>query len=178
MTEEIHKELLNGNIPEEIKKLTIPKVQLTDEEKAIRRSEYSKNKLAMPLYEGIKELLIDLHTAGYILTINTSAYERNCLPLLEQENLLELFDFLATSEVSESKVEKFNMIKEKYGVTVGEMIFVTDTLGDLREAERAGIPTICVTWGAHNEDYFTREPHANLVGIVNSMSELKKAIER
>jgi phosphoglycolate phosphatase len=178
MTEEMHQELLSGNFHEELAKLTIPKLQLTDEERATRKLEYSKNKLTMPLYGGIKELLIDLHNQGYLLMLNTSAYERNCIPLLERENLTRLFTLVAAAELSKSKVEKFNIIKEQYGVTADEMIFVTDTLGDLREAERAGVPTVAVTWGGHNETFFTREPHTNLIKIVNSMSELKETIEQ
>lgn len=177
MTTDMYMELMSGNFHEEMGKLTIPKLELTEEEKAVRRSEYSKNKLEMPIYDGIQELLTDLHTKGYLLMINTSAYERNCVPLLERNDIAQLFTFIAAAELSKSKVEKFNMIREQYGVTADEIIFVTDTLGDLREADIADIPTVAVTWGGHNETFFTREPHANLIGIANSMDELKDFIE-
>ena len=58
-----------------------------------------------------------------------------------------------------------------------DMLFVTDTLGDIREADIAGIPTVAVTWGAHDESYFNREPHENLLKIVSSVSELEGFIE-
>jgi phosphoglycolate phosphatase-like HAD superfamily hydrolase len=65
------------------------------------------------------------------------------------------------------------MIKEKYGVDSGDMIFITDTLGDIREADHEGVPTIAVTWGIHDHEYFNREPHDNLIAIVDSVSDLK-----
>ncbi len=53
---------------------------------------------------------------------------------------------------------------------------MTDTLGDVREADIAGIPTIAVTYGAHNRSYFEREKHENLIAIVDTVKELEKTI--
>ena len=75
-------------------------------------------------------------------------------------------------------VDKFNLIAEKYGVENKDMIFITDTLGDIREAEIAGVPTIAVTWGAHDISYFTREQHTNLVKIVDTPEELESWIRQ
>ncbi len=77
-----------------------------------------------------------------------------------------MFDLVASAEISRNKVEKFNMIEEKYQIKKEDMLFVTDTLGDIREADRAKIPTVAVLWGSHDESYVTREPHENLKGIV------------
>ena len=168
-----------GNFHEELHKfkLTNQPIQETPEENKARSVAYSAKKLRTPLFEGVKELLEKIYALGYILTINTSALERNCLPLLEYSGVAKLFDFVATAEVSKSKVEKFKIIEEKYGVKKKDMLFVTDTLGDIREADVAHVPTVAVTWGAHNKIHFTREPHENLVAILDSVSELESFIK-
>lgn len=177
ITDEIQKELLTGNFHEELDKLSLKRREETDEEKQTRKLNYAKEKSESLMYEGIKELLNKLHNEGHTIALNTSAYERNCLPLLENSGITHMFDFLGTADISKSKVEKFQIIKDKYGVNQKDVLFITDTLGDIREADIAGVPTVAVTWGAHNESYFLRETHYNLLKIVSSVSELEDFIE-
>lgn len=75
--------------------------------KAAGKILYSKIKSEVPMYVGAKQFLQELHDDGYILVLNTSAYNRNSLPLLECAGITTLFDFLATAEISKSKVDKF-----------------------------------------------------------------------
>jgi phosphoglycolate phosphatase len=177
LTKEMSRELLCGNYYEETEKLTIPKKSETEEEAVERKLLFSKKKAEASTYPGAKEFLEKLYEEGYMLVLNTSAYERNCLPLLERADMAKLFDYLATAEVSKSKVEKFKVIQEKYEVNAEDTLFVTDTLGDLREADIAGVPTIAVTWGVHDRSYFTREEHPNLIAIVDSFDELMKVVQ-
>lgn len=177
LTPQMQKELLVGNFHEGLKSMKHLQVEETQEEKEFRLSNYSKEKSEAPIYAGIKEMLVKLHSNGHIIALNTSAYSNNCLPLLQKTEIGQVFDFIGTAEVSKNKIDKFKIIKEKYGVENDEMLFVTDTLGDLREADVAGVPTVCVTWGAHDETYFLREPHENLSKIVHSVSELESFIE-
>lgn len=177
LTEEMQKELLTGNFHEELLKISLPKREETEEEKLARQIKYAKNKSEVPMYESMKEFLFNLHTEGYILALNTSALDRNCLPLLERAEITTFFDFLGTAEVSKSKIEKFNMVRQKYDANVEDILFITDTLGDIREADIADIPTVAVTWGAHDRSYFNREPHKNLIGIADSVMELRVFIE-
>jgi phosphoglycolate phosphatase len=181
MTAEEHKELLCGNFHEEMQKfkLTHDHKPETPEEKEIRQAAYAVKKLQCGMYDGMYDLVKVLHeNEGYILVINTSAIERNTLPLLEREGIIEMFDFIATGEVAKSKVEKFKIIEEKYNADKNDVLFITDTLGDIREADIAGVPTVAVTWGAHDKSYFNREPHENLKGVVNSVEALKNFISQ
>ena len=171
-----YKEVLCGNYHDEIEKLAIPKLIETDSEREIRIAEYEKNKIDCVFFDGIPELVKELHKKQYKLALNTSTKENTCLPSLQKIDIDKLFDFIGTKEVSKSKVEKFNIMKEKYGVTGEEMMFITDTVGDIREAKEAGVPTIAVTWGIHDREYFTMEKHDNLVAIVDSVEELREKI--
>jgi phosphoglycolate phosphatase len=177
LTKEMQMEILCGNFHEELKKITLLKKEQTEEDAAARRALHAENKSKVPMYEGAKELLETLHKEGYILALNTSAYEKNCLPLLDRAGITALFDFLGTAEISKSKVDKFKVIEEKYGFDNKHVLFVTDTLGDIREADTANVPTVAVAWGAHDRSYFEREEHKNLIGIVDSFEELKHVID-
>ncbi len=174
ITDEYHKEMMTGNYPEEFNKLkTIYKTKYkNDEEAEAGRILYLKRKSEVSMYSGLKDLLTELHAKGFILVLNTSAFDSNCLPLLERENLTGLFDFLATGNISTSKVQKFKMIEEKYNLKNEDTLFITDTLGDVREANIANVPTVAVTWGAHDRSYFNRESNKNLMGVVDTSEEL------
>jgi phosphoglycolate phosphatase len=179
MTQEVIKNIHDGNFHEELKKAeeTFPHIVETEEEKVARFASYSKRKEDVPVFDGIIELLTDLHKKGYILALNTSAYIPNAIPVLKKAGLLEMFDFLGTAEVSKNKVEKFRMIQAKYDTHYDNTLFVTDSLGDLRDADEAGVRTIGVTWGMHDASTFTRESHDNLVAVVDSVEELERRIE-
>jgi phosphoglycolate phosphatase len=130
------------------------------------------------MFDGVKELLEKLHRLKYVLVINTGAYGRNCLPILEHSKITHLFNFIATAELSKSKLEKLKLIKDKYNVDKKDVLFVTDALGDVREADIADIPTVAVTWGVHDKSFFEREKHSNLVKVVNTVKELDDFIEQ
>jgi len=178
ITDEMHAELLCGNFHEEMAKIAHLKKQETEEEANARKRTHTENKLKCPMYNGAKELLETLHEEGHTLALNSSAFEKNCLPLLEKHGVVSLFDFLGTAEVSKSKIDKFKIIEEKYGFGNKDTFFITDTLGDIREADIANVPTIAVTWGAHDKSYFTKEEHKNMIGIADTFEELKDLIDR
>ena len=108
--------------------------------------------------------------------LNTNAYTRNTLPILEYSKTNHLFDFIATAELSKSKIEKFKLIEDRYNENKKDVLFITDSLGDIKEADTAGVPTIAVTWGVHDRLFFESESHSNLIGIVDTVKELEDFI--
>lgn len=173
MTSAMYKELHSGNYYEELEKHSSLKKEVTEKEEKERRLAYTDKKKSAPLFEGIENLLNELHSLGYTLVLNTNAFETNCLPLLERAGISSLFNLVATADLSKSKVEKFTLTEEKYRVSKSDMLFITDALGDVREAETAGVPAVAVTWGVHDSTFFNREKHSNLVGIMHTVKELR-----
>ncbi len=171
--------ILAGNFHKELAKFKAKNKSLeeTPEEKKARYAKYIAQKEMSPLYEGIKELLEELKFANYTLTINTSAKEENCVPLLKRAGVAGLFDFVATKEVSISKTEKFKIIADRYNVLPKDLLFITDTLGDVREAKEAGVPTIAVTYGAHGAEFFNKKDNENLLEVVATVPELTVSIK-
>lgn len=173
VTPVMYKEMYAGNYHEESEKYSHLKLSEADEKKLEDQTTYAEAKSKAPLFDGIKDLLVSLKNNGFILTLNTSAFVKTTVPLLEKADIKYLFDLIVTAEISKSKVEKFNLISEKFGIDKNNIIFVTDSLGDVKEADVAKIPTIAVTWGIHDRSYFNPEINNNLIAIIDSVDELK-----
>lgn len=172
----IYKELLKGNYFEGIKKHNLVRISETEEEQIKRRNDYAKLKSTCLPHPGMIDLLKELKDCGLILALNTSATDLTSGALLKANNLDKLFDFFGTKEVSQSKADKFQMIFEKFGLSSQEVLFVTDTVGDVLEAETVGVPTIGLTWGVHDENIFRERHFDNLTLVTSSIDELRNWI--
>lgn len=178
VTEQMYNEIHTGNYHEEAKKYSHLKIKETEEEYTKHRIDYAEKKSTAVLFKGMKSVLEDFHRQGYVLAINTNAYNKNCLPLLENAGIKNLFDFIATAELSTDKVEKFKLIQNKYKTENKDLLFITDALGDVRDADVAGIPTVAVTWGVHGGEFFKDDRYHNLIGVVDTVEELLDFIEK
>lgn len=177
LTEEQYNEIHCGNFHTESARYSHLAIVETEEEKAERYAKYGEAKGKSKVFEGMIELLKSLHDDGVIIVLNTNAYERNAMPLIENNNIAHLFDLIATAEHSKSKIEKFDLVRKRYGLKNDEILFVTDSLGDVREADEADIQTVAVTWGVHDKSYFERENHPNLLEVFQTPSDLRVYIE-
>lgn len=178
VSNEMYNEIHAGNFHTESAKYNHLKIHETEEEAERFKKLFSEAKLAAPLFDGVKDLLEDLHKKGNLLVLNTNAYNRNCLPLLKKAQIDFLFDFIADAEVSKDKVEKFKLIEQKYCLAKTEFLFVTDALGDVKDADVAGVPTIAVTWGVHDKTFFHRKKYNHLVAIVDTVDSLSNFIKQ
>lgn len=80
---------------------------------------------------------------------------------LNAHGLSSLFKEILGNDVEKSKVKKIAMVLERYQITPSETIFITDTLGDIREAKKCDVDCIAVTWGFHSREALKRgEPLA------------------
>ena len=171
-------ELFTGNIHETIKHSPLPKKIIAEDERQRLVDEYVERKLLVLMYPKIKELVEQLTTV-YTLAINTYARPERSLPLLEREKIIKHFDYLGTYNpdgIAQTKIEKFKAIAKKYNIEMQDMLFITDSLGDVREVATLAVPTIAVTWGMHDRSFFEREAHPHLVAIVDTVEELKKRL--
>lgn len=134
-----------------------------------------KNKSGV-IHRGMKVVLKELHEKFYI-GLNTNSSESGSIPILKKHGLFKHFDLIQTADDSSSKVDKSEQIMSELGVTPAECIFVTDTAGDVLDAEEAGMSTIAVTWGVSlREDFEEGEVGDGVIGIVDSSEELYDAI--
>jgi len=103
-------------------------------------------KSEVPLVSGMKEVIIELEKQ-YTLVVISSTITSPIEAFLETHDLMSHFARVMGNDVHKSKVEKIKMVFDEYGIEAKQCVFVTDTLGDMREAARMDVGSIGVTWG-------------------------------
>jgi HAD superfamily hydrolase (TIGR01549 family) len=79
----------------------------------------------------------------FIVTSNTKS---NILKTLKNSNLAEsLFLKVLGKENKHSKTEKILDLKNEFNLNLDKTIFITDSLGDILEGQKAGVKNIAVT---------------------------------
>lgn len=124
-------------------------------------------------YNGAKELIEELEN-NYQLFINTSAPTYNVKHFLSFIDKQNSFKEILGFDIEVSKVKKFQMILDKYKLQKKECIFITDTLGDLKEAQEVSINSIGVTWGVHDRETLSQ---GKTIEIVDTFEELLSKIQ-
>jgi phosphoglycolate phosphatase len=167
MSLEEYKGFFEGNIYNAIRKNGEPRKINTD---FINRYSTLTRTLTVP--SELKQVLKTLAT-NYIFTVVSSTQAVLIREILERESLAEYFDDILGSDVHKSKVVKIQMILEKYAIKSQNCAFVTDTLGDIKEAQECSVPSIAVTWGFHDPQTLQK---GNPAYIVDTPEELLEAV--
>src|SRR3989339_1164464 len=136
-----YKDLLDGNV--------FASPVLTFSEKEIKYfcvnyNDRISDKYFFPLENQIKNL-----AKKYELSIISSSPEKGIEKFLKMAGISKYFQRVLGLETHKSKVEKFRLLFKEHKLKPKECIFVTDSLGDLKEAKKVMVPTIAVTWGYH-----------------------------
>lgn len=159
-----------GNIFESVK--DIPKAKDMDVADRYARA-YYKRAHTMGVHPSMAHLVREL-SKKYLLCIVSSGSERTIKTQLMNSHILDCFVDILGYETDTSKVRKIKSALEMYHVGREKSVFVTDTLGDIKEARQVGIHTIAVTWGFHTEEML-RE--GNPESVVQTPNELRDKIE-
>lgn len=75
---------------------------------------------------------------------------------LEKNGVAEYFTEILGNDIHTSKVEKIKMVFSKYRVKSEDCVFVTDTLGDMREAREMNVDSIGTSWGYHEGERLSK----------------------
>ena len=140
--------------------------------------EYGERFKYLDIDQNIKDSIITL-SKDYKLFIVSSTTNSIIEEYLKRHGLLDAFTEILGFDIETSKVKKFNMIFAKYSITPNQTIFLTDTSGDINEAQEAKINFIVgILGGYQNEDSIRKaNPNAivkdfnnfcNLVNVVRS----------
>ncbi|HKK95106.1 MAG TPA: HAD-IA family hydrolase [Anaerovoracaceae bacterium] len=152
-----------------------------DTKKAIekyREYQISNSEKEIRLFNGIIELIKELKSKGYKLSIVTSRLKNTTLKYLEHFDLFKYFDEIVTcddTDVHKPEAEPAMIALRKMGVMNYETIMIGDTKFDIGCANNAGIDSVLVGWGiAYNNDegreiykpkYIINEP-MELLGVI------------
>ncbi len=101
------------------------------------------------LRDNIRKTLIDL-SQKFELFIVTSGGYKTISGYLGNNGIANIFKEVLGFESYKAKTDKFRYIFNKYNLLPLECIFVTDTLGDIMEANEVELKTIAVDFGFHS----------------------------
>jgi len=139
----------NGNFHEIVRGRDDIKFLFNDENYRYFRRRYDKEVLKIFPISGINKVLNKMHEK-YTLVVISSNSQKSIELYLKKHNLINYFQDLLGEETSQSKVEKFKLVIKKYNTNSDNLLLITDSLGDVKEANELNIKSLAVLWGIHD----------------------------
>lgn len=134
-----------------------------------QKQKFTKKHL-FPLKKVISEL-----QKKYQLLVISSTIDENVRYFLGLGGYNRYFQGIFGATTHKSKVEKFKMIFRQYSLKPKECLFITDTIGDIKEAKHVNVESIAVTWGYHDKELLSSQ---NPLAVVQKHDDLLQAIEK
>ena len=125
-----------------------------------------------PLFDGMKEMLIKLHSDGWLLGVATGKSDRGLNKCLDHHNIADKFVTLQTADRHPSKPHPSMIFEamEDAGCDAENTIMIGDTTYDIEMGRAAGCKTVAVAWGYHTVGEM-QSVGAN--AVAETMAELK-----
>ena len=122
-------------------------------------------------YEGIPDLLQEIHDEGIPMAIATGKSRRGLDKQLVEENIGHLFAATRCADESVSKPapDMLHEIMQELSVAASETLMIGDTEYDMQMAQAAGCDSVAVSYGVHDE---MRLSNHQPVGLVNTPAQL------
>jgi phosphoglycolate phosphatase len=113
-----------------------------------------------PLYEGVHEMLAELHGRGRRLAVATGKARRGLDRALDATGLRRWFEATRCADDGFAKPHPgmLLMLLEMTGVEPHRTLMVGDTTHDLELAANAGVDAVAVSYGAHPEELLATRP--------------------
>lgn len=171
MTEHEYRRLFEGNINNWEKTMDVHALKCREDRDFF--AEYTpRMKKEVRIVPGIKDVIIELGKK-YTLVVISSTITSPIQEFMDKYHIADYFEHIMGNDVHEQKTEKIRMVFEDYRVEAKNCIFITDTLGDMREAETMNIGSIGVAWGFHapktlqrgNPFRIVKQPYDILVAV-------------
>ena len=133
---------------------------------------YAKRLPDIPLSRTVRLVLGSLKDR-YSLSIIPSNSEKILRNYFIKQGIPQLFDPILGLESHATKVEKFSLLMKRFHLSQSDCLFITDTLGDILEAHKAGILAIAIDSGFHER---MRLEQGKPFIIISSLDELPKVL--
>ncbi len=138
--------------------------------------QYAPELMACKPNQEMVEVIQEL-SLRHTLIIVSSTISQPISNYLEICDLRRDFQEILGNDVEKSKVKKIQDILERYDLKPAETVFVTDTLGDIREAQECGVRSIAVTWGYHARETLEKGKPYKIVNEPSEILDVIKAIK-
>ncbi len=128
----------------------------------------------LPLAEDAKRVLEKL-SEDRTLHLVTSGWRTQVEPFLEHNNIQHLFASCFFAEDGLAKHDKFSALFSEHNTSAEKCVYVTDTVGDIKEAHAVNLPSIAVTFGYHDRARLERAAPARVVDSWREVYEVLMA---
>jgi phosphoglycolate phosphatase len=124
------------------------------------RHHFLANEHEAPLYEGVREMLEDLHGRGRRMAVATGKARRGLERAFDATGLRPWFEASRCADEGFAKPHPGMLLAllDLTGVEPGRAVMVGDTTHDLELAANAGVDAIAVSYGAHHDGLLTTRP--------------------
>ena len=130
------------------------------------------------LYPGVRECIAELRRRGYMIGMASSKPEVSCKRILEHFGILGMFDDVVGATFDgriDSKEEVLNEVMRRWSdIPRDEMCLIGDTMFDIEGANKAGVPSIAVSFGFGDVDEMVK---AGAKTVVDDLRQLPGVIE-
>jgi phosphoglycolate phosphatase len=112
---------------------------------------YLAGDAAVPLFDGVHEMLAELETRGFLLGIATGKSRRGLTRVLAQHGIAHRFGVSRCADEGFPKPHPDMLLAmmEQAAVQPDAMLMIGDTTHDLQLARNAGVAALAVAYGAH-----------------------------
>ena len=150
--------------------------ELTEFYKSSFRARREEGLLHEPLYDGIADLLRDLHGRGWQLAVATGKSDRGLTACLAAHGLTDLFVSLQTADRHPSKPHPAMLEAALFeaGAQAEDAVMIGDTTFDMHMATAARVRAVGVAWGYHDASELTA---SGAETVAETMAELRSALE-
>lgn len=135
--------------------------------------EYEKMFARVSPFPGMIDVIKTL-ASSYVLIIVTSGHRDFIDPFLKSHGVDACFTDILDVDAHTHKTKKIEMVFEKYETDARHCVFITDTLGDVKEAAHHSIGAIAVDWGFHAHETLEKGVPFR---IASAPAELPDAVE-
>ncbi len=149
---------------------------VTEFYRASFRARREEGLLDEPLYDGIADLLRDLHASGWSLAVATGKSDRGLAACLATHGIADLFVSLQTADRHPSKPHPAMLEAAMFeaGALPGQAVMIGDTSFDMVMARSIGVTAIGVDWGYHDASELRASGAAR---VVATAADLAAALE-
>ncbi len=140
------------------------------------RARREEGLLDEPLYDGIADLLRDLHAGGWSLAVATGKSDRGLAACLASHGIADLFVSLQTADRHPSKPHPAMLEAAllEAGALPGQAVMIGDTSFDMAMARSIKVAAIGVEWGYHQPAELIASGAAR---VVATAADLAAALE-
>ncbi len=135
---------------------------------------YRKEMVGRELISGIREVIEKL-SKDYFMVIVSSTHSKIIEEFLETHGVRKYFKEVLGSDVDENKVKKIKLALKTHKTDPKDTVFITDTLGDVREGAKCGVTSIGVLWGFHDQKTLEKD---GILEIAEKPEELPVLVKK